>query len=212
MWCTAVRIDLTRAAARGKSKEKPVQEQKDNEEWTKRCNMKIIMSQTGWIKSQHIFTLHTCTRNKVISRVHLLLLLSVCQKKKQNISSDPGRSSSAKYLQTVLNVEKLLCLCLFLPNTLCKCLKSCLLNWHQGLAIKHTQTPGHVLAHYILYLLEVLFRLVPPVFQLLPGVGPWNLNHSLLQMSFAGTWPWLHPLISERSIVRSLRPEYAPPD
>ena len=61
--------------------------------------------------------------------------LSVCWHKKNNTSSpDPGCSTSAKYLQTVENVEKLPCLSFFLPDTLYKRLKSCILSWHHGRA------------------------------------------------------------------------------
>ena len=63
--------------------------------------------------------------------------------------------------------------------------------------------------------LKVLFRLVQPsslVFLHLPGISPRNLIHSFLRKFFAGSWPWSHPLITERSIVRALQPENAPPD
>ena len=68
--------------------------------------------------------------------------LSVClSAKKYQLSS----YVSAKYVQTVQNIEKLLCLCFFLLDTLYKRLKSCVLSWHCGHAYRpHPDTwPPH---------------------------------------------------------------------
>ena len=57
-----------------------------------------------------------------------------------------------------------------------------------------------------LYLLEVLFRLVTPfspVFSFLLWVNPRNLSQSFFHVSFTSSWLWLHPLVSEHSIVRA---------
>ena len=80
--------------------------------------------------------MRACTRGKVIGCVCLCVCLST-QK-----NPDPGRSISAKYLQTVQSFEKLSCLCFFLLDTLYKCLKSCVLSWHYW----HTYQPhpGHM--------------------------------------------------------------------
>ena len=43
-------------------------------------------------------------------------------------------------------------------------------------------------------------------------VSPGNLNHSFSHMPFSSAWPWPHPLISKGSVVRSFRPDSAPPD
>ena len=64
-------------------------------------------------------------RGKVISHVHLLSLSSVCLSAWQKCQFTRSRSSiSAKYLQTVCNIEKLPCLCCFLLDALYKALKT----------------------------------------------------------------------------------------
>ena len=40
----------------------------------------------------------------------------------------------------------------------------------------------------------------------------WNLELKLLWLNLFGLWPQPHPLISELSMVRALRPAHAPPD
>ena len=69
-------------------------------------------------------------RGKVIGCVHLSL--SVCLSAQKCQFSRSSCCISAKYLQTVLNFEKLPCLCFFLLDTLYKCLKSCIWSWHYG--------------------------------------------------------------------------------
>ena len=64
-------------------------------------------------------------------------------------------------------------------------------------------------------LLEVFIRLWIPsmvrVFLLL-GTSTGNLSQSFTDTFSVGSRPWTHPLISEHSIVRALRPENAPLD
>ena len=50
------------------------------------------------------------------------------------------------------------------------------------------------------------------VFSLLLGASTGNLSQSFINTFSVGSRPWTHPLISEASIVRTLRPENAPPD
>ena len=45
------------------------------------------------------------------------------------------------------------------------------------------------------------------VFPLVLGAGTGNLGQSFIDTFSVGSWPWTHPLISERSLVRALRPE-----
>ena len=69
---------------------------------------------------------------------------------------------------------------------------------------------AHVYVHVytispLIVFLVVLFRLVTPFFNQFPVllcVSPGNLSHSFFHISFTSSWPWPHPLISERFIVR----------
>ena len=74
-------------------------------------------------------------RGNVIGCVHLSL--SVCLSAQKCQFSRSSRCISAKYLQTVLNFEKLPCLCFHLLDTFYKCLKSCIWSWYYG----HTYYP-----------------------------------------------------------------------
>ena len=64
------------------------------------------------------------------------------------------------------------------------------------------------------YLLEVFIKVWIPwsVFSLLLGASTGNLSQSFIDIFSVGSRPWTHPLISEHSIVRALRPEIVPPD
>ena len=87
--------------------------------------------------------------DRVIGRVRLLSLsicLSVCRHKSAS-SPDPGHSISAEYFQTVGNVEKVPCLCCFLPDsyTLQVLSNPTFRVGIVGTPINHTQIPDHLL-------------------------------------------------------------------
>ena len=67
-----------------------------------------------------------------------------------------------------------------------------------------------------LYSLKVLFRLVLPSFTCISTSARKLAQETWFTASFkkffAGSWPWPHLLITECSIVGTLRPENAPPD
>ena len=63
------------------------------------------------------------------------------------------------------------------------------------------------------YSLEVFIRQwMPSMVRLLLGASTRNLSQGFIDTFSVGSRPWTHPLISEHSIVRTLRPENAPPD
>ena len=83
------------------------------------CILFAIKSWRFW--SQATCVPCECARSKVISCVRLL-----AQKNPLVLIG----SNSAKYLQTVRNIEKQPCLCFFLLDTFYKHLKPCVLSWH----------------------------------------------------------------------------------
>ena len=56
--------------------------------------------------------------------------------------------------------------------------------------------------------MEVFIKLWS-VLSLLLGASTGNLSQGIIDTFSVGSQPWTHPLISEHSIVRALRPENA---